>query len=451
MQVSETLSEGLKRQLKITIPAAALNEKLAAKMEEVRSQARLPGFRPGKVPLSHVKRMYGRQLMVDIINEELSSSTNEAISARNERPATQPKFELSEEEGAGDKLIEGEIDLDVTVDYEILPEIEVKDHAGIAIERPVVEVSEDLLEKRLNQLTANSRPYEPKSGDAPKAEQGDKVTISFVGKINGEPFDGGSGEGIDLVIGSGQFIPGFEEQLEGVAKGEEKLVEVSFPEEYAVAKLAGQPATFEVTVTEVAAPGEFVLDDAFAQSLGVDTADKLRELVREQMVAQYDEMSRRKAKRRLLDELDKLYDFDLPEALVSQEFDGIWATVRRDEEAAGRPVDEASEEAEKSKADYRRIAERRVRLGLLLAEIGNRSEVDVTEDELREALMDRARQNPGREQQVFEFYRKNPEQIASLRAPIFEEKVVDLLFEAITVSDKAVTPEELEKPDDEDA
>ena len=447
MQVTETLSDGLKRGLKITIPAADLESKMMDKLVEIKDQVRINGFRPGKVPLAHLKKTYGRSVMADIVQEVVTQSSQSALEERKERPAMQPSIEMTEDQDEANEILDGKRDLDLDVSYELMPEFEVGDLSGITIEKPVVEVDDKEVMDQIEQLGNQSRPYEEKKG---KAKDGDRISMSYLGKVDGEAFEGGADENGQLVLGSGQFIPGFEEQLVGKKAGDETVVKVTFPEEYQAAHLAGKEAEFDVVVKEVAAPGELVIDDDFAKNLGLEGLDNLKEIIKSQINGQYIGASRQKVKRQLLDQLDEKYDFELPPTMLSQEFDGIWGQVEKEMEEAGTSFEDNDTTEEEARKDYSKIAERRVRLGLVLAEIGDSKEIQVTEDEMRNAVMQQASQFPGQEKEVFDFYQKNPEQLASLRAPIFEEKVVDYILELATVTEKTVTKEELLADDDEE-
>lgn len=447
MQVSETLNEGLKRELDIVIPATQMKDRMEAKLAELKDQAQLKGFRKGKVPVAHLRKMYGKSIMSDILQEELNSSSQKAISDRSEKPAMQPKIELTEDQGEADKMLSGDADLAYKIAYEIVPVIAELDYSKLDIERPVVDVADAEVNERLDEIGSSNRPYETRDG---AAEDGDRLTIAYLGKLGGEPFEGGQDDNAMLVLGSGQFIPGFEEQLIGAKAGDEKTIQVKFPDDYQAEQLKGQDAEFEVTVRDVSAPGEVVLDDEFATRLGMESLEKLREAVQQQVESQYGAMTRQKVKRQLLDQLDEMHKFDLPPTLVEQEFENIWRQVTHDIENHGKSFEDEGTTEEEAKADYQKIAERRVRLGLVLAEIGDKNEVKITDEELQRALMDQIRQFPGQEQQAFDYYRNNPEAMASLRAPIFEEKVVDYLLELAKVTDKTVTKEELAADDEDD-
>lgn len=441
MQVTETLSEGLKRELSITVPAADLVGRLDKRLAEMKDTVRINGFRPGKVPTAHLKRLVGAQEMARIVDEVIGDSIREVVEGRGERPALNPDVALAEGVLA-EKVVAGEADLVFTAAYELLPTFEIADWSAIEVERPVVPVKDEEVEERLKQIADGNRPFTDKAEGA-KAETGDRIKIDFVGTIDGVAFDGGSAEGVDLVLGSGQFIPGFEDQLVGTSVGDDVEVKVAFPDDYGAAHLAGKAAVFATKVQGIAAPGELVLDDEWAKKLGIESLDKLREIIKEQIGAQYAGATRAKVKRALLDKLDEQYTFDLPEKLVDGEFENIWQQAQSELESQGKTFADEGTSEDEAKADYRKIATRRVRLGLVLSEVGEKRSVQVTDEEVQRALVERVRQFPGQEKQVFDFYRSNPMALASLRAPIFEEKVVDLILAEVKVSDKEVTAEEL--------
>ena len=364
------------------------------------------------------------------------------------RPAAQPKIDFPAEKEELEQAFEAKADFEFTVALEVLPKIEVGSFEDIEIERLVTEVSENEIDDVLKRLAEQSRTYTPKEEGA--AAQGDKATIDFVGKIDGEPFEGGSGEGVDLVLGSGGFIPGFEEQLEGLELGESRTVSVSFPQDYSAAHLAGKAATFDVTLRGLGAPSDVAIDDDLAKSFGLEDLGKLKESIKANIERDYAAASRRKWKRGLLDALDAKYAFDLPEGLVAQEFDQVWRAVEAEQKQTGKSFVEAGTTEEAARADYRKIAERRVRLGLLLADVGDAAGVKVSEDEVRQALVERARSFPGQEKAVWDFYQKNPDALAELRAPIYEEKVVDHILAQIKVTDRTVPKEELLKVEDDE-
>jgi trigger factor len=445
MQVTETLAEGLKRELKVVIPASELASRLDTYLEDLKDKVKIKGFRPGKVPMAHMKRMYGRQATAEILNEMLNETTRKAVEERNEKPALQPEIDLPE--GNAEAILEGSADIAFTLSYDILPEFEIIDFKTVEIERPIVEIDDAEVDEQITQIAANNKPFTTKDG---AAEDGDRVQMSYLGKLDGEPFEGGADENGQLVIGSKQFIPGFEEQLVGLTAGDEKVIEVSFPEDYPAKHLAGKGVTFDIVVKEVQAPGEVAVDDDFAKGLGLEGLDKLKEIIRGQIESQFGAMTRQKVKRQLLDKLDEVYQFDLPERLVQSEFDGVWRQVEQDMERSGKSFEDEETTEDEARAEYRKIAERRVRLGLVLSEVGEKNEVKVTDEEVQRALYEKVRQFPGQEKEVFEFYRSNPTALASLQAPIYEEKVVDYILELAKVTDKTVTKDELMAEDEGD-
>ncbi len=447
MQVTESSTEGLKRELKIVVPASELASRLDTYLNDLKGRVQIRGFRPGKVPVTHLKKLYGKSAMAEIVNTVIGETTTKAIEERNEKSAMQPRIDLKDEEA--EKVLEGAADLAFEMKYEVIPAFEVKPVDGISIERPVAEITDEEVQERLEQIAEGARSYEPR-GKTAKAREGDRLTISYVGKLDGEPFEGGADDRAFIFLGSKRFIPGFEEQLVGVKTGEKKTIEVTFPEDYPASHLAGKAATFDVEVAEVAAPAELKLDDDWAKTLGMDSLDALKGAIRSQVEQQYGVQTRQKVKRQLLDELDKQYDFDLPPTLVDQEFEIIWRQVTAEMERSNKTFADEDTTEEDARAEYRKIAERRVRLGLVLSKIGEENKIQVTEAELQRALVERARQFPGQERQVFEFYRKDANALASLQAPVFEEKVVDHLLGQVNVTDKTVSKDELFKEDEEE-
>jgi trigger factor len=446
MQVTETLNSGLKREITVTVPAGDLESRLVERLEKARGRARINGFRPGKVPLTHMRKMYGKSFMAEVVNEILTDSPRRLVAERGEKAAMQPEVTMTEDEKEAEKILSGGADFEFKMAYEIIPAFEVKDVSKISVSRPVYDVPEDEIDEQVKRVAESSRSYETKEG---KAKEGDRVTIDYIGKIDGEAFAGGSGEGQPLVLGSKEFIPGFEDQLIGAKAGDEKLVTVTFPENYQAANLAGKEATFDVTVKEVAAPGKLEINDEIAKSLGLESLERLREVVKGQIESQYGSMTRQKIKRQLLDQLDAEYSFEAPSKLVEAEFTNIWNQVARDLEAAGRTFEDEDTTEEAARADYQKLAERRVRLGLVLAEIGEKAGVQVSDEELQRALFDFVRRVPADQQQsVYDFYRNNPQALTTLRAPIFEEKVVDHLLGQVSVTDKKVSKEELMAEDE---
>lgn len=448
MQVTETKAEGLKHAFRVVVPAADLDAKADARLNEIKGQVKLNGFRPGKVPVAHLKRVYGKSVMSEVIEQTVNDTNTKIVEEHGFRLALQPKVTLPEEDPQGQGLLDGGKDLAYDLEIEILPKIELGDFKTIAVEKPVLEVTDAEVDETVQRIADSNRPFAPKEGPA---ADGDRVTIDFTGYVDGVKFPGGEGQDIDLLLGSKSFIPGFEEQLVGIATGESRTISVTFPEDYGAAELAGKAASFEVTCKAVAAPGEITVDDEFAKTLGMESVEKLKGMVRERIGAEHAGVARQKVKRALLDALDTMHKFEVPEGLLSQEFEGVWNQVQQDLAAQKRSFAEEGTTEEEARSDYRKIAERRVRLGLVLAEIGERNNIQVSDDEVTRAVVERARQFPGQEQQVWEFYRSNPQALASVRAPLFEEKVVDFLLELAAVTEKPVTKEELYKVEDEDA
>jgi trigger factor len=446
MQVVEKSTEGLSRVIAVTIPVAELNSKLDVKLKEVAPQMKLKGFRPGKVPVAHVKKTFGRDFMGEIINDTLNETSQKALDEVKVRPAAPAEMKLLSDM---DKVIAGQEDLAYEMALEVMPDFTPADPKGLKLNRPTYEASDADLDEALTELAGQAKSYEDKTGKTVKAADGDEVTIDFLGKLDGEPFEGGAAEDTQLVIGSNRFIPGFEEQLKGAKVGEEKVLNVTFPEDYQAAHLAGKAVTFDVTVKAIKAEAPTVVDEDFAKRIGIESLDKLKELLKSNLDQQYANAARFKLKRALLDELDKAHDFALPPKMVEAEFEGIWQQVQADKDAGRLPEEDAKKSEKKLKEEYHKIAERRVRLGLVLAEIGRANNVQVTDQELNNAIMNEARNYPGQERQVLDFYRQNPNAAAQMRAPIYEEKVCDLIFSTAEVTDTPITKEELLKEDDD--
>ncbi|MEQ7155378.1 trigger factor [Brevundimonas aurifodinae] len=446
MQVVQKSTEGLSRVIAVTIPAAELTAKLDAKAAEFAPKMKLKGFRPGKVPVSHVKKTFGRDMMGEIVNDAINESSAKALDEVKVRPAAPAEMKLTSDM---DKVLAGSDDLAYEMALEVMPDFEPVDPKTLKLERPVYEASDEDLDEALKELAGQAKSYEDKKGKTVKAADGDQLTIDFLGKLDGEPFEGGAAEDADLVIGSNRFIPGFEEQLKGAKVGEEKTIEVTFPEDYQARNLAGKLATFDVKVKAIKAEAETKIDDEFAKRIGLESLDKLKDLLRQNLNQQYAGAARFKLKRALLDELDKKHSFDLPPKMVDAEFDGIWQQVQADKEAGNLTPEDAKKSEKKLKDEYRKIAERRVRLGLVLAEIGRANNVGVTDQELNNAIMAEARNYPGQERQVLDFYRQNPNAAAQMRAPIYEEKVCDLIFDLAKVKDTPISKDDLLKDEDE--
>ncbi len=435
MQVTETQSDGLKRAYSMTVPASDLAEKMNAKLEAARDEVQLKGFRKGKAPLALMKKMFGKSLLGEVVQETVDGAVRKHFEESGDRPATQPDVKISNE-----SFDEGD-DLQVELSYERLPDVPEADFAAIQVERLAVEVEDSAIDEALDNLADNAKDFEARAeGEA--AEDGDQVVIDFVGKIDGEAFDGGAADDYPLVLGSNSFIPGFEAQLVGVKAGEEKAVEVTFPEEYGAENLAGKAAVFDVTVKEVRAPKKAEIDDELAKKFGMDDLEALKGQLRERLAAEYAGAARALVKRQLLDKLDEAVSFELPPTLVDAEANQIahqlWHEENPDHHGHDHDAIEPSDE-------HRKLAERRVRLGLLLAEVGSKNEIEVSEQEMNQAIFSQARQYPGQEKAFFDFVRQNPQALQSIRAPLFEDKVVDYILELAKVDERKVSKDELQK------
>jgi trigger factor len=449
MQVTETVTEGLKREFQVTVPAADLEARVAGRLAELKDRVQLRGFRPGKVPVTHLRKVYGRSVMAETVETVIRELNAQIVEERGLRLAREPKVTIPNEETEVDRVISGQADLAYTLSFEVLPAITLADFGGIKLERLVADVADAEIDAALNQIAEQNRPYAAK-GEGAKVEQGDRVVIDFIGRIDGAPFAGGTGNDVAVNVGSNQFIPGFEDQLVGIVVGEMRLVKVTFPAAYPTETLAGKAAEFDVTAKAIEAPTAVAVDDEFAKSLGLESLEKLRDAVKARLARDHAAMSRQKLKRKLLDQLDALHKFTPPPTLVEDEFASIWTTIEADLKRQNRTFADEGTTEEKAREEYRAIAERRVRLGLLLAEIGEKNSIKVSDEEISRAIVERARQVPGREQEVWDYYRKNPQAMAGIRAPIYEEKVVDFLLELAKVTDKTVSKDELFKEDDDE-
>ncbi len=432
MQVTETLNEGLKRGYAITVTAAELEEKVTEKLKEAQPDVELKGFRKGKVPLPLLKKQFGQRLMGESMQEAIDGAMNKHFEDSGDRPALQPEVKMTNEDWK-----EGD-DVKVEMTYEALPEVPELDLSSIEVEKLVVKAADADVDEALESLAKTAQEFEAKDG---ASEDGDQVVIDFVGKVDGEAFEGGAAEDYPLALGSGSFIPGFEEQLVGVKAGDEKAVEVKFPEEYGAENLAGKDAVFDVTVKEVKAPKAAEINDELAKKFGAEDLDALKGQIRERLEAEYAGAARQVMKRGMLDKLDGMVSFDLPPSLVDAEAKQIAHQLWHEENPEVQGHDHGEIEATD---EHKSLAERRVRLGLLLAELGQKAEVEVTEAEMTQAIMSQARQYPGQERQFFEYVRQNPGMQQQLRAPIFEDKVIDLIAEQAQVTEKEISKEELQ-------
>lgn len=441
MQVSVTSAEGLKRTLKVVIAQGELGERFVSRLDEVKDSIQIKGFRRGKVPATHIRKVYGRSLMAEVLQKAVEETTEKAIAERKERPAFEPRIEFPEDKAEIDRAMEGQADFAYSVSFEVLPDFQIADLTALELERLVADVPTEDVDKALAQMASRNVTFN--SDEAREAAEGDQVTMDFVGTIDGVEFEGGKAEDIPLVIGAGGFIPGFEDGIKGAKAGEDRVVKATFPAEYPVPALAGKEAEFAVKVKAVAVPSTPAIDDAFAKGLGVETLEELRTRVSAQIGSEYGQVARTKLKRSMLDALDKAHTFDLPPTLVDSEFNGIWQDLTRRMTDAKRSFEDEGKTEDEVRAEYRAIAERRVRLGLVLGEIGNSAKIDVTQDELRNALFAQARRFPGQEKMVYEYFGKNPDAVAQLRAPIYEDKVVDHIAALAKVTERKVEAAEL--------
>ena len=435
MQVTETRSEGLRREYAVVVSAETLEAKTTEKLETVRADFQMKGFRKGKAPLPLLKKMFGKSVMGEVVQEAVEESVQRHLSDTGHQPAQQPDVKI-----ANDNFEDGQ-DLHVEIAYECLPEIPDVDFSGIALERRVVEVDESAVEEGLARLAEASTDFEAREAGAP-AEDGDQVVIDFAGKVDGEPFEGGAAEDYPLTIGSDSFIPGFEPQLVGLAAGAEAAVEVTFPEAYGAPHLAGKAAVFDVTVKEVRAPKPAAIDDALAERYGAEDLETLKAQLRERIGEEFEGASRALLKRRLLDALDERVQFDLPPSLVAEEARSIAHQLWREENPEHQGDDHPEIEPT---AEHVSLAERRVKLGLLLAEVGKREGVEISDQEMGQAVMAQARQYPGREREFFEFVKQNRQALEQIRAPLFEDKVVDLIIERAAVTEIPVSKDALQE------
>ncbi len=447
MQVTDTITEGPKREFRVTVPATDLETRVNERLAEMKQQVRINGFRPGKVPVAHLRKVYGRSVMAETIEQVVRETSSQVVADRGLKLALDPKITLPQETAEIEGVIAGKADLSYTVAVEVVPQIVLADFKSIQLEKLVADVTDEEVDAAVRSLAEQNRSYtaRPEGG---KAESGDRVGISFKGTVNGEAFEGGSGDDVPVIIGSGALLPGFEDQLVGIAAGETRTVNITFPANYAEPKLAGQAAVFEVAAKSVEVPNPVAVDEDFATSLGAESLDKLRQAVRERVTREYAAASRQKLKRVLLDRLDVMHKFEAPPTLVEQEFTNVWNAVVADLKSQNRTFEDEGTTEEKAREEYRGIADRRVRLGLVLAEIGDKNNIKVTEEEVSRGVVERVRQSPGHEREAWDFYRKNAAAQASVKAPIYEEKVVDFILELAEVTEKKVAKDELFKEDD---
>ncbi len=443
MQVTETLSEGLKREYKVVVPADEIETQIVEKLSSIQETAEIKGFRPGKAPLALLRKRFEKAVMDEVLSETVNKSSQQAMMDHGVRPAMQPEIDMGDFENGSD--------LEYTLSLETLPDIEPGDLKGMEFARLKVEVADDTVEEAVQKIAEEQKDFEPVEAEREAAE-GDAVRIDFTGRIDGEAFEGGSAEDFQLELGSNSLIPGFEEQLIGAKAGDDVDVKVGFPEDYPGEAVAGKDAVFEVKVHQLLERKETAIDDALAERMGLGDLAALQAAVRDQIERDYTTASRTRLKREILDKLAAEHDFEVPPGMLEREFESIWHQVTHDMEHENKTWDDMDETEEESRKDYRRIAERRIRLGLLLSEIGQQNEIVVPQEELNRAVMDQARRYPGQEQQIFDYFRNNPQAMNELQAPLYEDKVIDFIIEMATVEDKTATAEELfAEPEDADA
>lgn len=443
MQVIEKNTEGLKHEFNVVVNADVIEEKVVSRLTEVGQQVRLPGFRPGKVPLNLLRKRFGQAVRGEVLEKTIDESTQAALTEKALKPAIQPKVEVVQAD-------EGK-DLEFSVALEVLPQIDAPDFSNIELTRLVATVTDEELEQTLEGIRKNRRTTETITEDRPTAK-GDAVLVDYVGRVDGEPFEGGSAQDAIIEIGVGALIPGFEEQLEGAKAGDDVTVKVTFPEDYQVSNLAGKEAEFEVKIKELRKVVLPEIDDDFAKSMGETDVESFKQRTREMLQEDYNKAARLRLKRELLDKLADLYSFEVPEGMVDLEFDSIWRQMDQAAKSGQLEPEDAEKSEEELKTEYRGIAERRVRLGLLLSDVGQKSGVEVSGDDLGRAVREEAMRYPGQETAVVEYYQNNPQALETLRAPMFEEKVVDYILSVANVTDKPATVEELLKdPDEADA
>lgn len=439
MQIEVLGAEGLVRRFKVVVPAAALASKRDEQLLALNSRVRMNGFRPGRIPLAHLRKAYGRSVAAETMDAVLNEANRQIAEEHKLRLAAQPQIDFADKDNM-EPVLDAQADLVVTITLETLPDVTMPDLSALKVEKLVVNVDDAEVQEAMQRLRDDQRAFTEKTGKTPKAAKGDRVTMNFKGMVDGEAFEGGTGEGFKVVLGSGSLIPGFEDGLEGAKVDQELALNLTFPEDYGVANLAGKPAVFEVKVTALEAPGEAPSDEDVAKGLGFESAEVLLNTIRERLKGDLEDASRRQLKKTLFDALDPLCTFDLPPSLVKQEVDNVRRTLAGDEEAQGEPTEEET-----------KLAERRVRIGLLLAELGAKNSITITEEELRRAMIDRARMFPGRERQVLEYFQKNPQALEGLKPPIFEEKVVDHVLTQVQIVDKVVSKDELAKTLEDDS
>ena len=447
MQITETLAEPLRREFTIVVDVKDLDERLTGRVAQMQPKIHMKGFRPGKAPVSFLKKAYRKSLMGEIVNEAINNSSEQVLKEKSLKPATTPRVDFV---NPIENVLEGKADLEFTMKVDLMPDFTLANLSSLKAERLVADVDDEAVDEALGRLADSQKVYSDK-GEGAVAETGDVITIDFKGSIDGEPFEGGARDGFDLTLGSGAFVPGFEDQLTGTKAGDERTVNVTFPENYGAAKLAGKPAEFAVKVHAVKSAAPVAIDDALAKQLGLDSLEILKDRVRDQLKSDYNRTSRTHMKRRILDSLDESHSFDLPKGMVDAEFDNIWRQVEAEMKREGTSAEDEGKSEDELKVEYRGIAERRVRLGLVLAKVGEQNAITISQDEVNRALAARAQQYPGQEKQVIEFYTSNPQAMAEIRVPLFEDKVIDFLGELMEIKDHKVGREILFLDPDEAA
>jgi trigger factor len=454
MNITETVNQDLRREYKIVVPASDLDSKLNGKLEEIKPRMNLKGFRPGKAPTSFLKKQFGKSMMGEIVEQTVNESSQQAIKDNNLKPAFPPRVDLDSELA---EVVDGKSDLSFTIKVDLMPEFELADVSKLKVEKLTADVTDADVDEALDRIAKQSRSYSPRT-DGEKAQKDDVVVIDFVGSVDGAEFPGGKADDFNLTLGSGQLIPGFEDQLIGAKKDDKVDVKVTFPEDYQAEELKGKDAVFAVTVKEVRAPDEVKIDDELAKKMGLDALGTLKERVRDQLKGDFTRASRMHLKRRVLDALDKAHEFPLPPTMVEGEFDGIWNAVQQELQREGKTAEDEGKSEEELKKEYHDIAERRVRLGLVLARIGEQNGIQIAPDEMNRAIQQRAQQMAmqmrmqGQQvdvQQIFQYYANNPQAQNEVRAPLYEEKVVDFIGELADVSEKKVDRETLFMDPDE--
>ncbi len=439
MQVTETKNEGLSRAFTVAVPAADFDEKVDSRLKEVAKTAKMPGFREGKVPASILKKKFGPNVMGEALEQTINEASSKILGERKIRPATKPKIEII-------KFEEGQ-DIEYTMDVEVMPEIKLGDFSKLKIERMVVEIDEEEVNKSLENMAKAYKTSTPVAKKR-KAKSGDTAIINFLGKVGGEEFPGGKAEDYPLELGSNSFIPGFEDQVTGHEPGDEFDVNVTFPTEYGAEELAGKDAVFEVTLKEIQESTPAEINDELAVKAGMENLDALKKAIGEQHGAMFKDATRQKLKRTLMDSLEIEYQFELPAGMVEDEFESVKKQMNDAKEAGQLSEEDANRPEKETDKEFKEIANRRVRLGLLFTEVGNANDIKIAQEDFNRAIMEESKRYQGQEQAVIDYYNKNPEAVQSLSGPIYEDKIVDFILELATISDKKVTIEELLADDD---